>query len=30
METNPVDYEEEALARRMKKKRKAKRKSRGV
>ena len=30
METSPVDYEEEALARRMKKKRKAKRKSRGV
>ena len=30
METNPVDYEEEAFARRMKKKRKAKRKSRSV
>lgn len=30
METSPVDYEEETLARRMKKKRKAKRKSRGV
>lgn len=30
METNPIDYEEEAFARRMKKKRKAKRKSRGI
>ena len=30
METNPVDYGEEALARRMKKRRKAKRKSRGI
>ena len=30
METNPVDYGGEALARRMKKRRKAKRKSRGI
>ena len=30
METNQVDYEEEAFARRMKRKRKAKRKSRGI
>lgn len=30
METSPRDYEEEAFARRMKKKRKAKRKSRGI
>ena len=30
METNPVDYGEEALARHMKKRRKAKRKSRGI
>ena len=30
LETNPRDYEEEAFARRMKKKKKAKRKSRGI
>ena len=30
METNPQDYEEEAFARRMKKKKKARRKSRGI
>ena len=30
LETNPRDYEEEAFARRMKKRKKAKRKSRGI